>query len=91
VRFPRKACRNGDNFARAMRSKPTEIIKAMDVLDDAFVKDFEKPQAGARAEAELDFVDAIENAGAAAEEKGEELFKLLEGDLPETASAGLFE
>lgn len=79
VRYPRKACRTG--FAQGMTAKPTQIIKVMDVLNDPFVKDFDRPDARGRAEAELEMVDAIEDADVPAEEKCEQLFELLEGGL----------
>lgn len=77
VRYPRKACKNGPYFARGMKAKPTQIIKAMDLLSDPFIKDFEKSDARDRAEAELEAVDAIEALDIAPESKCEQLFEIL--------------
>ncbi len=64
-----------------MTAKPIQIIKVMDVLNDPFIKDFEKPDAKVRAEAELEMVDAIEDSDLPAEKKCELLFELLGGDF----------
>jgi hypothetical protein len=90
VRYPRKACRNGANFARGMTSKPFHIINAMDVANDSIIKDFERADARGRAEAELKIVDAIEESDVSAEAKCEQLFELLEGDFAGGRNVGLF-
>jgi hypothetical protein len=77
VRYPRKACKNGVYFARGMKAKPHEILKAMNLLNDPFVEAFDRNDAKERAESELEEVDAIESSDISAEEKCQQLFKLL--------------
>lgn len=77
VRYPRKACRNGTYFARGMTAKPQDILKAMNLLKDPFVEDFDRFEARDRAEAELEEVDSIEAADHTAEDKCQKLFELL--------------
>jgi hypothetical protein len=62
----------------------------MDVLNDPFIKDFDKTDGKARAEAELEIVDAIEDSDIPAEEKCEQLFTLLGGNLTVGRDATLF-
>lgn len=77
VRYPRKACKNGIYFARGMTAKPPDILKAMSLLNDPFVEIFDRYEARDRAEAELEEVDAIESSDLSADEKCQQLFKLL--------------
>jgi hypothetical protein len=82
VRYPRKACKNASYFARGMKAKPPEILKAMNILNDPFVEVFDRFEARERAETELGEVDAIESSDISAEEKCQKLFKLLGHDVP---------
>jgi hypothetical protein len=77
VQYPRKAFINARYFAQGMRAKPLEILKAMNVLDDPFVGKFGQYDVQDMAEAELIEVEAIETSGAEAEEKCQQLFKML--------------
>jgi DNA-binding transcriptional ArsR family regulator len=77
ARYPRKACRNGPYFARGMKAKPKQILDAMNLLDDPFLKAFDRSDAEEQAEAELDELDAIEASDATAEKKCEQVFELL--------------
>ena len=77
ARYPRKACRNGPYFARGMKAKPKQILDAMNLLDDPFLKTFNDSNAEERAEAELDELDAIEASESTAEKKCEQVFVLL--------------
>jgi hypothetical protein len=60
-----------------MKAKPHEILKAMNLLNDPFVEAFDRNDAKERAESELEEVDAIESSDISAEEKCQQLFKLL--------------
>jgi hypothetical protein len=60
-----------------MKAKPSQIIKVMDILNDPFIKDFDKPDARERVAAELKTIDAIEASEIVAEQKCEQLFELL--------------
>lgn len=77
VRYPRKASRNGVYFGRGVATKPVQILAAMNILDDPFVKIFDHGETKSRAETELDEVEAIESSDITAEEKCEKLFDLL--------------
>ena len=77
VRYPRKACRNGPYFARGMKAKPLQILDAMNVLDDPFIRDYARSDAEDRADSDLEKVDSIEASDDDAERKCELLFELL--------------
>ena len=77
VRYPRKACKDATYFARGMKAKPPDILKAMNLLNDPFVKVFDRFESRGRAEVELEEIDAIESSDLSAEEKCQQLFKLL--------------
>jgi hypothetical protein len=82
VRFPRKACKNGSYFGRGMTAKPPDILKAMNLLNDPFVAVFDRFEAKERAEADLDAVEAIESSDISADEKCQQLFRLLGHEMP---------
>jgi hypothetical protein len=77
VRYPRKACKDATYFARGMKAKPPDILKAMNLLNDPFVEVFDRFESKGRAEVELEEIDAIESSDLSAEEKCQQLFKLL--------------
>jgi hypothetical protein len=77
VRYPRKACKNATYFARGMKAKPPDILKAMNILNDPFVEDFDRFESREKADLELAEIDAIESSDHSAEVKCQRLFKLL--------------
>ena len=82
VRYPRKACRNGPYFARGMTAKPLDIVKAMNLLDDPFVEEFDGRDAKDIAEVELKKTDEIEASEDLAETKCEQLLSLIGQGIP---------
>ena len=81
VRYPRKARKNGIFFAKGMETKPLDILKAMNVLNDPFVEVFESFEAKDQAEVELNEIEEIESLDVPVEEKCRLLFKLIGQDI----------
>ena len=77
ARYPRKAVQNGLYFGRGMKAKPLEIVKSMNVLNDPFIRLYEKGRAEDTAKEELASIEEIAESMDEAEDKCRRLLEIM--------------
>jgi hypothetical protein len=88
--FPRKALTDRF-FFRGLKISEDDLIEAMNVVDDAIVRDRFMPRVKDRCKVELDLLVRIERSSIDAREKCDLIWRMLSGDGADGITADLHE